>query len=569
MKTIEKTQDKPVLIALSQLHPHPDNPRVFLQDKTYHEIVEALKVDGFKPEYAGIARPIEGGYQIISGHRRRLASQEAGLESMYIWIREMTDEEAFFQLVKENMKQKELTIIDLGFHVLKYEQQCRERGEPTNTQQYVRYAEHIGCSVSRQYCQRAVKSAKVYQEIIDKFDLNKEAIEILSEKGNHIFTFDAVDECCWDKLLELVIEKQWSKSRLEELTSLLSKIKIPKKLQKWLKLDLWLNKTIEDYCTNNGITRIPSDIENWVEITESQLELLAKERSVWLFDTNGNPYQEKWDLQQMFINALAQEFVGRKFPTKTGIVAVASKILQTVEGFDDQYHRWESEQRSTVEQQKEQEKKLKEWNEQMTRYAPTGFNALPEKKLPSDELPLMDAIVINAISNNTSLNTMLAQPDLFIQKLKEGGVFIAIGFATDIFKVWDKLSPSKLDYVHLLNWVIPDFVSRKKAKIPFSIDSRYAIVFSKGKCQIKGEQNSSTFQGDEENFLKQLFELFVPIDGLVLNPWLDTNPNTMISCKKTQRIGYWIENNQLSFESMTSMIENAQFFWAIDSSFWQ
>jgi ParB/RepB/Spo0J family partition protein len=157
MKTIEKTQDKPVLIALSQLHPHPDNPRVFLQDKTYHEIVEALKVDGFKPEYAGIARPIEGGYQIISGHRRRLASQEAGLESMYIWIREMTDEEAFFQLVKENMKQKELTIIDLGFHVLKYEQQCRERGEPTNTQQYVRYAEHIGCSVSRQYCQRAVK----------------------------------------------------------------------------------------------------------------------------------------------------------------------------------------------------------------------------------------------------------------------------------------------------------------------------------------------------------------------------------------------------------------------------
>ena len=565
MVKIEETQEKPVLIPLSQLYPHPDNPRIFLTDKTYNEIVEALKVDGFKPEYAGIARPFEDGYQIISGHRRRLAAIEAGLDAMYIWVRAMDDEEAFFQLVRENMKQKELTILDLGFHILRYEEQGIQSGVATSRQQY---AEKIGKAVSRQYCGRAVKAAKVFQDIRDKFELNNEALEILSNKGDHLSSFETVDESCWDKLLDLTIKEQWGTGKIQELTSLLSKIKIPKIQRQWLKLDVWLNKTIDDYLFNNGTSRIPEDLNNWIDIVNDQLQVLANNRPVWLFDKEGNPYQEKWDLQGMFIEALSKEFVGRKVPTKTGIVAVANKLLQTIAGLDDQYHRWELEQKSTSEQQKEQEKRLKEINEKMTRYAPTGFNALPEKKLPSDDIPLMDAIVVNAISNNISLNTILSFRELLANKLKQGGVLIFIAFSPDIFKVWDNLSKMNLNYVHLLNWTIPDFVSRKKAKTPFNIDSRYAIVFSKGQCQINGEQQSSTILGDEEAFLKKIFDLFIPVDGLVLNPWLDTDPAVMITCKKTQRIGYWIENSQLSYDSMFSMIENTHFFWAINSDYW-
>lgn len=573
-----ETQEKPVLISLSQLYPHPDNPRVFLEDKSYHEIVEALKQDGFKPEYAGIARPFEDGYQIISGHRRRLASLEAGLESMYIWIREMDDEEAFFQLVKENMKQKELTILDLGFHLIRYEEQyeVQENNLPLTARRTL-YAEKIGKAVTRQYCTRAVKAAKVFQVVRETFELNNEALEILSEKGDHLSYFDLVDECCWDKLLDLVIKEQWSSAKIQELASLLYKIKIPENQTTWLKLDVFLNKTIDDYLQNNGSSRLPEDITNWIEMAEDQMRKLSTERVIRKIDLQGNPFQEKWDLQQMFIEALAKEFVvtkssnprQSKLPTKSGIAAVATRLLKMVGELDAQYERWEAEQKSSIEQQQEQEKALKELNNKITRYAPVGFNALPEKILVKNDIPLVNAVIVNAIANNVSLNTILSFSDLFVQKLQDKGVLIFLGFAGDIFRIWDTLSKSKeIQYVHLLNWTIPDFVSRKKSKPPFSIDSRYAIVFSKGNCSINGEQNSSTVLGDEEAFLKHLFNLFIPIDGLVLNPWLDTNASVMVACKKTQRIGYWIENNELSFNSMSSIIENAQFFWAFDSSAW-
>ena len=116
----EAGEERVVRIPLMQLHyfkgypamqteiPFTGQPyRVKDDDPKMLETLESVKQRGVRTP--GLVRPDpEGGYEIISGHRRHRASELSGLEDMPVIIREMTDEEAVIEMVDANIQREEV-----------------------------------------------------------------------------------------------------------------------------------------------------------------------------------------------------------------------------------------------------------------------------------------------------------------------------------------------------------------------------------------------------------------------------------------------------------------------------
>jgi hypothetical protein len=79
------------MIPLTDLHPHPGNPRLSPREDIVEQI--AAQLNGRMDEaHALIVRQIDEGYQIIAGHHRKLAAEQAGLTEVPCWVREISDE---------------------------------------------------------------------------------------------------------------------------------------------------------------------------------------------------------------------------------------------------------------------------------------------------------------------------------------------------------------------------------------------------------------------------------------------------------------------------------------------
>ena len=95
-----------VYISLADLHPFKDHPFQVRRDDEMAAMVESVKDKGITQ--AAIVRPREnGGYEIVSGHRRQLASELAGFTNMPCIVRNLTDEQAITQMVEDNTTQRE------------------------------------------------------------------------------------------------------------------------------------------------------------------------------------------------------------------------------------------------------------------------------------------------------------------------------------------------------------------------------------------------------------------------------------------------------------------------------
>ena len=102
-----QTTERIFRIPLSELHPFPDHPYGIREDQAMQDTVDSVKVNGVV--VPAIVRPrAEGGYEIIAGHRRKLASQQAGFPDMPCIIRNLTDDEAIIQLVDSNAQREDV-----------------------------------------------------------------------------------------------------------------------------------------------------------------------------------------------------------------------------------------------------------------------------------------------------------------------------------------------------------------------------------------------------------------------------------------------------------------------------
>lgn len=94
-------------MPISDLHPHPLNPYGIRNDPPMVDLIESVQKSGVL--VPAIARPLpEGGYQLISGHRRRYASELAGLDYMPTIISKLSDDEAIILLVDSNIQREDI-----------------------------------------------------------------------------------------------------------------------------------------------------------------------------------------------------------------------------------------------------------------------------------------------------------------------------------------------------------------------------------------------------------------------------------------------------------------------------
>ena len=100
-------REKVMDIPLSELHPFPDHPFQVRDDDSMKETMESIKEYGVL--VPAIVRPREdGGYELISGHRRKHACELAGLPTMPVIVRDLDDDAATIIMVDSNIQRENI-----------------------------------------------------------------------------------------------------------------------------------------------------------------------------------------------------------------------------------------------------------------------------------------------------------------------------------------------------------------------------------------------------------------------------------------------------------------------------
>ena len=166
-------------MPLSDLHPFKGHPFKVLDDELMAQTVESIKQIGVVSPL--IVRPDpEGGYEILSGHRRLHAAQLAGLETVPVIVKEMDDDAAIIFMVDSNLQRENILPSERAFsYKMKLEAMKHqgERGDLTSAQvgpkswaaQVV--AEEAGDSKSQ--VKRYIRLTNLIPEILDMVDEKK------------------------------------------------------------------------------------------------------------------------------------------------------------------------------------------------------------------------------------------------------------------------------------------------------------------------------------------------------------------------------------------------------------
>ena len=107
---LERVKD----IPLCELHPFKDHPFKIQNNEEMKRLIESIKK--FGTITPALARPLsDGGYELISGHRRLAACQVLGIETMPVIVREMTDDEAVIAMVDANLQREAILPSEKAF----------------------------------------------------------------------------------------------------------------------------------------------------------------------------------------------------------------------------------------------------------------------------------------------------------------------------------------------------------------------------------------------------------------------------------------------------------------------
>lgn len=166
-------------MPLSDLHPFEGHPFKVLDDELMEQTVESIRQIGVVSPL--IVRPDpEGGFEILSGHRRLHAAQLAGLETVPVIVKEMDDDAAIIFMVDSNLQRENILPSERAFsYKMKLEAMKHqgERGDLTSAQvgpkswaaQVV--AEEAGDSKSQ--VKRYIRLTNLIPEILDMVDEKK------------------------------------------------------------------------------------------------------------------------------------------------------------------------------------------------------------------------------------------------------------------------------------------------------------------------------------------------------------------------------------------------------------
>lgn len=168
-----------VTLALAYLHPFSRHPYKVRDDEAMRDMAESVKQYGVLSP--AIARPLpEGGYELVSGHRRKRACELAGLETMPVIVRELDDDAAAILVVDSNLQREGLLPSERAFaYKLKLEA-LRHQGDRTDltSRQVVGKLEAAdiigeGTGESGRQVQRYIRLTELIPPLLDMVDEHK------------------------------------------------------------------------------------------------------------------------------------------------------------------------------------------------------------------------------------------------------------------------------------------------------------------------------------------------------------------------------------------------------------
>lgn len=157
-------------IAISELHEFHNHPFRVMNDEKMIETVESVKQYGVL--VPGIVRPrVEGGYEILSGHRRRYACQLAGLSTMPVFVRDCSDDEATEIMVDSNIQREDILPSEKAkAYRMKYEAR-KHQGSKAGGATLKQMGEEAG--ESGKTIQRYIWLSRLNNQLLDLVDAGK------------------------------------------------------------------------------------------------------------------------------------------------------------------------------------------------------------------------------------------------------------------------------------------------------------------------------------------------------------------------------------------------------------
>jgi len=127
----EAKRDSVQDIPISQISDFPEHPFKVKQDEAMLEMAESVQLHGVL--VPGLVRQLaDGSYQMVSGHRRKLASRLAGLDTLPCIVRDLTDDEAIIVMVDSNLQREKVLPSEKAFaYRMKLEAMRRQAGRPS------------------------------------------------------------------------------------------------------------------------------------------------------------------------------------------------------------------------------------------------------------------------------------------------------------------------------------------------------------------------------------------------------------------------------------------------------
>ena len=177
----EQQREQVQQIPIGELFPFKDHPFKVLDDESMQRTVESVEQYGVLSPLIARPRP-EGGYEIISGHRRQHAAQLAGLDALPVIVRQMDDDAAVLLMVDSNLQRETILPSERAFaYKMKLEAMKHQAGRPTQDN-YSQVGNNFGTLSSEEMAEELGTSKNQIFRYIRLTNLVPELLDMVDEK---------------------------------------------------------------------------------------------------------------------------------------------------------------------------------------------------------------------------------------------------------------------------------------------------------------------------------------------------------------------------------------------------
>ena len=177
----EQHREQVQQIPIGELFSFKNHPFKVLDDESMQRTVESVEQYGVLSPLIARPRP-EGGYEIISGHRRQHAAQLAGLETLPVIVRNMDDDAAVLLMVDSNLQRETILPSERAFaYKMKLEAMKHQAGRPTQDN-YSQVGNNFGTLSSEEMAEELGTSKNQIFRYIRLTNLVPELLDMVDEK---------------------------------------------------------------------------------------------------------------------------------------------------------------------------------------------------------------------------------------------------------------------------------------------------------------------------------------------------------------------------------------------------